>query len=213
VVLWLSAALAARAQDPALAGVRIKSHGANGTVIATGPGKSYILSCAHMFLDGHDRPDPALQRKRLVLDGPEQPRAVVRGTAPARLVAVDFDRDLSLIELDNGPFAFVPVAKAGHVPSKNLLSMGYDEMKWPITQKRATLLLTRGNTTYTQEWPWHGRSGGALVDLDANVLIGVVQGYETDGPRRGLYVSHGAVLTFLTKARPQLLQSRQACPQ
>src|SRR5207237_3382704 len=46
---------AAPASDPALAVVRIKSHGASGTVIATAPGKSWILSCCHMFFGGGDQ--------------------------------------------------------------------------------------------------------------------------------------------------------------
>ena len=59
--LALALAAGARAQDPTLACVRIKSHGASGTVIATTRGKSWILSCAHMFLDGDNRPSAALR--------------------------------------------------------------------------------------------------------------------------------------------------------
>jgi hypothetical protein len=197
------------AADPAQAMVRIKSHGASATVITTTHGKSWLLGCAHMFLDNQDRPSPALRAKRLALDGPPQPQAVFSGTRPARLLAYDHELDLSLIELDNGPFAFVPVAPRGHRPSKHLLSLGYDEMRWPVTHKAATLLGSKGNTTYTQERPWHGRSGGGLIDFGEPgvsapgvYLIGVVQGYELTGSRRGLYVSHEAILRFLAKHLP-----------
>src|SRR5207302_6420338 len=81
---------------PSLAVVRIKSHGASGTVIATAPGKSYILSCAHMFAG------PADYKKPLRLDGPRQPHAEAKRAA-CRVLAVDAQADLSLLEHDNGP--------------------------------------------------------------------------------------------------------------
>lgn len=185
--------LEAHGAEPAQAMVRIKSHGASGTIIATARGKSWILGCAHMLEDGgHQRP--------LKIDGPPQPQAPAL-KAQARLLKWDHDLDLSLIEIDNGPFHFIPVAPAGHKPNKNLLSLGYDDMKWPITVRPATLLFSQGNTTYTREKPWHGRSGGGLIDVDAHVLIGVVQGYELWPNDRGLYVSHAAILRFLAQAK------------
>jgi broad specificity phosphatase PhoE len=56
---------------------------------------------------------------------------------------------------------------------------------------------TVGDTSYTREKPWHGRSGGGLVDVEARCLVGVVQGYEVWPTQRGLYVSHAAILRFL----------------
>ena len=79
-------------------------------------------------------------------------------------------------------------------------------MRWPVTKKSVTLLTTRGNLTLTLEKPWHGRSGGGLIDADARCLIGVVHGYELGPDGRGLYVSHAAVLRFLQaheKAAPR----------
>jgi hypothetical protein len=180
---------------PALAVVRIKSHGASGTVIATAPGKSWILSCAHMFAT------PADYKKPLRVDGPPQPQAEAKRAA-FRLLAVDAKADLSLLEHDNGPFYCCPVAPAGHRPGKNLLSAGYDEMRWPVTRAPATLLESVGPTTFTREKPRHGRSGGGLIDLDGRCLIGVVQGYEVGGRGRGVYVSHQAVLAFVNKHLP-----------
>jgi hypothetical protein len=199
-VLWPSSLAVGfePAADPALATVRIKSHGASGTIIATTPGKSWILGCAHMFLDAHGRPSEAERGRPLRLDGPAQPYADKRRAA-ARVVACDHDLDLSLIELDNGPLFYITVAKQGHVPGKRLLSVGYDTMAWPVTQKPATLVSTSGNWTYTAEKPWHGRSGGGLIDAEARCLIGVVHGYEIRPQGRGIYISHTAVLTFLSK--------------
>jgi hypothetical protein len=194
-----------------LAAVRMKSHGASGTVIATAKGKTWILGCCHMFFDHADRVDPALLRKKLTLDGPPQPEAVFKGVRDCRVLAYDARLDLSLIELDNGPFACVPVAPRGHRPGR-LLSIGYDAMRWPVTVRPATLLGTAGMTTYTREKPWHGRSGGGLIDADARVLVGVVQGYEVGHRERGLYVSHEAILLFLGRCRPGLLRMEIRTP-
>jgi len=85
-------------------------------------------------------------------------------------------------------------------------------MAWPITMKAATILISQGNTTYTKEKPWHGRSGGGLCDLDAKVLIGVVQGYEVPPwGRRGIYVSHQAILRFL-RTQPRAGEQQTPLP-
>jgi len=184
------------AADPALATVRIKSHGASATIIATTEGRSWLLGCAHMFTDWAGNPSEAARKKKLVIDGPTQPYAPKK-LAEIKLLAWDYELDLSLLEISNGPFNHIPVARDGFKPGKNLWSCGYDDMRWPITKKRATILFSQGNTTYTEQRPWHGRSGGGLTDGDARVLIGVVQGYEIYPNNRGLYISHQAILRFL----------------
>jgi hypothetical protein len=187
------------AADPALATVRIKSHGASATVIATTDGRSWILGCAHMLTDDAGNPSAAARAKKFSIDGPSQPHAVRKSaTGPARLAAWDYKIDLSLLVIDNGPFHYIPVAREGFRPGKNLASVGYDNMAWPVTVKPATIVASVGDTTFTRERPWHGRSGGGLCDRDARVLIGVVQGYELPPwGRRGVYVSHQAILRFL----------------
>jgi hypothetical protein len=196
------------AQHPEQAAVRIRSHGASGTVIASQPGKSWILSCAHMFLDEAGNPSAALRHKVLTLDGPPQPLAQTQERRPARLLAWDHHLDLSLIELDNGPFFFIPVAPLEHRPSPRLVSVGYDEMRWPVTIRPATLLGSDARRSYTREKPWHGRSGGGLIDLGPSetpclYLLGVVQGYEVAPQGRGLYVSREAIWQFLRRHRPE----------
>jgi hypothetical protein len=197
--------------DPTLAAVRIKSHGASGTVVGTTKGKTWILSCCHMFFAQGDQVNPGLLKRALVMDGPQQPDAVVKGVAGSRVLAYDAKLDLSLIELDNGPFYCIPVAPAGHKPGQ-LVSIGHDRMAWPVTIQAATFLCSAGNTTYTREKPWHGRSGGGLIDVQGRVLIGVVQGYEVGGGDRGLYVSLEAVRVFLNRHRPALLQLQIQVP-
>jgi hypothetical protein len=186
--LWAAQSMAA----PADAVVRIISHGASATVIHTENGRSLLLGCAHAY-QGKDRTKP------MKIDVPV-PQAGAAKNHTITLLAVDYDLDLSLVELKDGPLPYVcPVAPKGHVPSHNLLSAGYDDMKWPATQRKATIVAQADGTTFTRERPWHGRSGGGLIDVDNGVLIGVVQGYEVTGQQRGLYVSHKAILAFLTR--------------
>jgi hypothetical protein len=185
----------ARAVPPCtLAVVRLPSHGASATVIDTRPGVTLLLGCAHAF-QGVDRLRP------ICLDVPVPLAGPVR-TAPIRLLDIDYDADLSLIQLQEGPLPYVaPVAPAGHRPGPHLLSVGYDAMRWPALPRPTTIVRATGSITFTRERPGHGRSGGALLDEDGGVLIGVVQGYEIAGPRRGLYASHAAILQFLERQR------------
>lgn len=206
--LWLAAS--AWGADPTLtpyAVVRIPSHGASATVIHTEPGRSLILGCAHAY-EGNSR------NKKHAIDVHRPDGGQAAKPATIKLLAVDYRADLSLVELADGPLAYVaPVASAGHRPSRQAISAGFDEMKTPMTVRYATILTTTGGTTYTQERPWHGRSGGALLDGTTGELIGVVQGYETTGPRRGMYVSHDTVLRFLQRAtQPQAPTPQRLMP-
>jgi hypothetical protein len=194
---------------PQHAVVRITSHGCSGTVIATGAGRSIILTCAHAW----ERPSEF--RKPIVIDAPSPlPHGKVeRGVAP-KLVAFDLydgmrrpnGRDLALIEMRAGPLPYVcQVAPPGTLASV-CLSVGYDEMRLPMVLERARIIqrpgspvMSRPNITYTAEIPWHGRSGGPLIS-ERGQLVGVVQGYEMDRYKRptiGMYASHTAILSFL----------------
>lgn len=180
--------------------IRIPSHGCSGTVIETTSGRSVILSCAHAF-EGADA------NKKIQLDGPPQPAAVKPLGSRVRLLKVDYQADLSLLEIDNGPFACAPVAGVSYQPSRNLVSAGYDAMKYPATIRPATLTRQDRETTWTRERPWHGRSGGGLLDADQKVLIGVVSGYTGPSDHRevhpagqGAYVSLATIHRFLKPA-------------
>ena len=172
---------------PERAVVRLPSHGGSGTVIATTQHHTFILSCAHAF-----QAEDAL--KPIQIDGEQVP------AGPPRLVAVDYEHDLSLIEIPAGNAANVaPVAGPGHTPSARLLSVGYDEMRLPATERPVHIVKTDRDITWTREPPWHGRSGGALLDLDQGVLIGVVSGYVNYPEGPGLYVSHREIGLFLER--------------
>lgn len=213
-----------RPADAVYAVIRIPSHGASATVIWTSPGKSLILGCGHAyFLDDH-----AGERKRMRLDVPTPPDRGA-GLQPAgrpaiKLLAVNEDLDLSLVELDDGPLPYVaPVAALGGRPGR-LVSCGYDGMRdaGPGTPFTFTAHLWSGfslvsrdpSVTYTHERPIPGRSGGGLIDIDRGELVGVCQGYELDPPYRGRYVSLAAIHQFLDgrQARPQIQLLAPQCP-
>ncbi len=181
--------------DPAWAVVRLPSHGVSATVISTAPGRTLLLGCAHGF-EGADR------LKRITVNMPS-PVAGPAKNVSVRLVALDYRMDLSIIEVSDGPVPYVcSVAPSGtRVPGK-ATSVGYDEMKLsrdgrPSVIRAATIVANSSSHIYTYEIPWHGRSGGALIDPTTGRLIGVVQGYEVDGERRGMYISHATILSFL----------------
>ncbi len=206
VLLLALAASAAAAPRDAVA--RMPSHGGSATVIYTAPGRSLLLTCAHCFR-GPDRD------RRIRLDVPHNapgPHRVVG----ARLLAVDRHADLALVELNDGPLPFVcPVANAGTRPGR-CLSVGYDEMRTPPAARPATVLWSGGDTTWTRQRPWHGRSGGALIDESTGRLVGVVSGYTGRRPRAhvevlpgtfGVYVSLSAVRDFVGRHAPEALTS------
>jgi hypothetical protein len=171
--------------------IRIPSHGASGTIIATASGRTLILGCAHM-LRGR------MADKPLVFDVPS-PSPGVPLHVGTRVLAVDYAADLSLMELNAGPLAYVcPIAPAGFRPSV-CLSVGYDEMRLPAQVRLARITGSDSEMTYTRERPWHGRSGGALIDEQSGYLVGVVIGYEAPPNGRGIYVSHASILSFVER--------------
>jgi hypothetical protein len=203
--------------------VRLPSHGGSGTVIWTGQGRTLILSAGHMA-----------GRERVVVNLPHP--APGGDTQPGlQILAVDRAADLMLVQLNAGPVPYVlPVAPQGHQPGRTA-SAGYDNLRWPAVVRPATivgeasgLLLwaaahgcqdfliesAAGGKTLTRELPWHGRSGGPLIDVDAGLLVGVVSGYrgtdrqhwqETCPGCAGVYVSHAAVLQFLARHAPEAI--------
>jgi hypothetical protein len=119
-------------------------------------------------------------QRPIKLDGEQVPQGI------SRLIAVDYDHDLSLIEIIGGNAPNVaPVAGPGHKPSSHLLSVGYDEMRLPATRLTAHIIKSDNDITWTREPPWHGRSGGALLDLDSGTLIGVVSATSATLPGPG----------------------------
>jgi hypothetical protein len=185
--------------------VRQKSHGASCTVIWTGPGKSFLLGCAHAYTDQQEKPSAEARSRPIVLDLP-WPRGQVcqNPGAHARLVKIDYRLDLSLLELPDGPLPFVcPVALEG-TRATECITAGYPEMRMPMSAIPADVVPCPFEgypdawaVTWTRQRPREGRSGGALIDRRTGCLVGVTQGYLTQAPYRGMYVSLSAVRKFL----------------
>lgn len=228
IALLLSAfACLARAQAaPRDAVVILRSHGCSGTVISTRPGRTIILTCAHAF-EGRDGEGVALRTKPLVIEGPHPAPGAAGRPGMARLIGLGKANvnDLALIELPFGPLPYVcPVAPAGTVADW-CKSVGYDEMKLPAQDRWARIRTAGRQRTETDQRPWHGRSGGALIDRATGRLVGVVSGYT--GPKAisaayhrevirgevGIYASHGAVLAFVGRYAPEALGGNSGIPE
>jgi hypothetical protein len=182
--------------------VLIQSHGGSGTVIATGQNWSYILTVAHCF-EGPPKPIRVLVPKPTKGDPPQN--------VGIQVIGLDRGLDLALLKLNAGPLPYVsPVAPPGYRPQAACLSVGYDD-GWKRVRLPATIIEQGGTRLWTKESPWLGRSGGAL--LDGSYLVGVVRAYTNrsgdnhpqrdqvinDPGRKGQYVSHAAIVTFLNK--------------
>jgi hypothetical protein len=175
--------------EAAAACVRLESAGASATCIEAGPGRSLLLTVAHAF-QGPARNKPIVFTAPSPRTGPPQ-----TGTRP-RVVRLDYQADLALIEVQTALPYTLPVAQ-GRVPAgpQRCRSVGYDQLQFPAVNVPVTILSVDGKFTYTRENPVPGRSGGPLV-CDGK-LCGVCVGYEVSGQRRGLYVSLRAIRSFL----------------
>jgi hypothetical protein len=214
IALVVMVPLAQAAPEDAV--VRIPSHGGSGTVIATsGPdtqhpgGWTLILSCAHLFWqqDSLGRPELSQRflQKTMTFDAPVPTPETPKQVGSKMLAIGSPSCDVVLIKLNAGPLPYVaPLAPVGFQPGR-CWSVGYDEMKLPAQKRPATIVQEDlGGITLTRERPWHGRSGGGLIDARTGYLVGVVSAYEGPSNRaelqrgyHGVYVSHRAILTFL----------------
>jgi hypothetical protein len=187
---------------PEHAVVRIPSHGGSGTVIATGEGWSLVLSCWHCF-----KGETPASHRPIALDVPV-PQPGSAKNVGVKLVALgDAEVDLALLRVPYGPLPYVaPVGPPDMRPGA-CWSVGYDDMRLPARVRPARVAGSAGRwgeITLTYERPWHGRSGGALIDQGTGYLVGVVSAYEGPSnraerhpPFHGVYVSHRAILRFL----------------
>jgi hypothetical protein len=197
--LWATSA----PQDSA---VRIPSHGLSGVVIWTEQGRSLILTAGHGFA-GQQRNRP------IVLDlFPRRGVPMPAKRGPIRVLQVDYELDLVLIELPAGPVPFhSPVAPRGY-RTPYALSVGFDKMRIPPVVVPTTLLGTDGPRQYTVQRPEHGRSGGPLLDARQNFTLGTVIGYELRPGGRGIYTSTTALWQFLDRYNRHTLANLDTPP-
>jgi hypothetical protein len=175
--------------------VQIPSHGGSGVVVWTGPGQTHVVSAAHLFEGGAVR-----KPIRIAAPSPEVgPPRDMRVT----LSRVDPQADLSFLVVHVGPWPYVCPIATSRVGTQ-FWSVGYDEMCWPAKVRPATVYASGGGWTYTRERPWHGRSGGGLIDPRNGVLVGIVSSVFGPDTRdevvpggHGRYVSLEAIQAFV----------------
>jgi hypothetical protein len=178
--------------EPADAVVCIVSHGCSGTVVATGPGQTWVLTCAHAFR-GNDRSKP------VVLDAPAPAGRAPRVTnARPTVWKIDTEADLCLIEMTTGPLPFyLPVGERQPLAGEQVVAVGYEKMVKPAAVKPTTVLDVGPHWQHTRERPIPGMSGGPLIEPKSGALVGTCTGYESQGERRGMYVRLSAVRAFM----------------
>src|SRR5262245_61724582 len=154
--------------------VRIPSHGGSGVVFSTSSRGTWVLSAAHMFRS---------QGKPIRLEAPWPTRTSGPMRAGVRLVAVSRGADLALVFLPVGPVPyFAPLPPEGHRPSADCVSVGFDAGKPQM--RPARVVSSRKGEVLTAERPWHGRSGGGLIERQTGYLVGICSGYTGGrGPR------------------------------
>lgn len=182
--LFLLVSAPLQAGDGPKAVVRLISHGCSGVVIDARNGKSLVLTCSHAFR-GQDAGKP------IRIDWAPKPGWSASGT----LLEVDHRRDLALVILD-GQWQYVsPLAPQR---TRAQVACGYDEMRWPAVEARATEIGSQDNWTITREPPIPGRSGGPLLDGNGDV-VGICS---MRAPDHGLYVTWASCKQFVETTCP-----------
>lgn len=186
--------------------VRIPSHGISGAIIETRENYVLILTCAHGF-EGKDR------TKAIVVDVPCRATPKSPMAARPRIVKLDYQKDLALIQMDVGPFPYVLQVAPRLTRPRNCRSLGHDNMVWPLVDKPAMIMKTEGSHYLTDTKPWHGRSGGPLVDIETEMIVGVTHAYEPPqrqgGRNVGVYISLETICNFLEGKAAPIVQERR----
>jgi thiol-disulfide isomerase/thioredoxin len=203
--------------------VRIKVHGngsigfGSGTLIASTPKESLILTCAHIFhIDGRRQPPPARFPLRITIDlfdgvlaGPKRSQVhYTNETFEGEAVDYDFARDVGLIRIRPGrrlPYARVVPA---HWHPKNNMEMitvgcseGHDATAWRTLIVNTSMKGLNGNGAYEAVEcmiaPKQGRSGGGLFTSDG-YIAGVCDFAEPRG-NVGLYAAPRSICALLDR--------------
>ncbi len=179
--------------------VQIGSHGGSGTVIQSTAKETLILTAWHLFGSGS-------APRECEVSVPWDDGTTRKFKATRRLY--DDTTDLALLVCtEKGPWPYVcPIAAANHKCPKQMVSCGYDAMRTPAVAEKSTLLGQVENFVLSKELMIPGRSGGPLIDPQANVVVGVVSRGSTYGvmgdgftwPKtQGIYAGPDAIADFV----------------
>jgi thiol-disulfide isomerase/thioredoxin len=203
--------------------VRIKVHGrgaigfGSGTIIASSPEESIILTCAHIFkMDGRYQAPPAKFPLKISIDlfdgnlsGPKQNQVhYTNETFAGEALDYDFDRDVGLIRIRPGrrlPHARVvppywkPTSRMGMITVG--CSEGHDATAWSTIIVNPAMKGLNGNGTYQAiecvTAPKQGRSGGGLFTSNG-YIAGVCDFAEPRG-NHGLYAAPSSIYHILDR--------------
>ena len=181
---------AVRIEVPDAGGVQFGS----GTVIASRPGRSVVLSCGHVFKN--HRPGGAITIYSWASGSPRP--------YPARLITADAVREVGLLEVDTPdplPFSRLAPLDPGLARGDAVQSVGSADQAAPTKQNHRVLdldLFTGPSTVACSGQPVEGRSGGGLFDARGE-LVGVCWARE-ETPPRGIYTAASVVHDVLDEA-------------
>lgn len=189
--------------------IRRGNSAGSGTIIASAPGESLILTAAHV-VNGEGDLLVELHRYNLGVEL-NQPKIGWPKAHPADIVAVDVEADVALIRLPG--LAKLPfVARMADIsdeprPGEHVASYGIDlgeHLNSWETKVRGLIRLNRGGDgkarpfLVTEKAPEHGRSGGGLFRDDGRVIGVCVGRIEMAGSKPvGLFASPSSVRKLL----------------
>lgn len=151
---------------------RWREHTFSGVVVDRTSRCAWVLTVAHGF-------ESRSGRYMLAIDAP-WPRNAAPQIVRMRITKIDKAMDLAVVKLETGNLPNVCyVATRPPLAGARCTSVGYTEDDDDPSLEDATIT-EQGRLTVTKEAPWHGRSGGALIDASGR-LVGLAAAYDPAG--------------------------------
>lgn len=167
----------------------------SGTVIESRPGRSLVLTCAHIVQEIGKSPDIDVH---IFSEGSSSPKSY-----KGRVVAQDIKSDVGLIEVRcPGPLTVVPIAAEDNAPQvgQPVFSYGCGRGSIPTREDMEVVELNRYDGAANIECsttPEGGRSGGGLFNARGEV-IGICSAADKD-LNEGIYAGPAAIFAMLNK--------------
>ena len=140
-----------------------------GVIVGTEPGYFWVLTASHCVSDGGPVAVHLIWR-----DGKSHPG---KSWAPKQLVARIRSDDVALLKIKrDGPVpGALPIRPDLFEPPAPVLSLGCDNAEYPWMWE-GNIIGTQADSWVTDVQPWHGRSGGPLIDQQGYV-VGICSAY------------------------------------
>jgi thioredoxin-like negative regulator of GroEL len=167
----------------------------SGTIIESRPGRSLVLTCAHIIDQIGKNPDIEIH---VFAGGNSRPKSY-----KGEVVAHDIKSDVGLIAVRcPGPLAVVRIASEANSPKvgQDVFSYGCGRGSIPTREKMKIVELDRYDGAANIECsttPEGGRSGGGLFSSD-NKIIGICSAADKD-LNEGIYAGPAAIYAILDK--------------